>query len=106
MLGLFSAKSDHPLADAKEAKRLFVDLSGKDAAAALDDAAILLESLHRDHLVALERRWDILQQMDAAVLAVAQRFARDYAAAAHATRSEEVRQWRLGADYWQQLVTS
>lgn len=106
MLGLFSAKSDHPLADAKEAKRLFAELAGKDAAAALDDAAILLESLHQDHLVGLEQRWAILQQMDATLLATARRFARDYAAAVHATRSEEMRQWHLGADYWKQLATS
>lgn len=106
MLGLFSAKSDHPLADAKEAKRLFAELAGKDVATALDDATILLESLHSDHLVALEQRWDILQQMDAILLAAAQRFSRDYAAAVHATRSEEMRQWHIGADYWRQLVTS
>lgn len=106
MLGLFSAKSDHPLADAKEAKRLFADLAGKDASAALDDATILLESLQRDHLVPLDQRWQIVQQMDATLLAAARRYARDYAAATHASRNEELRQWRLGADYWSQLVAA
>jgi hypothetical protein len=106
MLGLFSAKSDHPLADAREAKRLFVELVGKDVATALDDATILLESLHQDHLVGLEQRWDILQQMDATLLTAARRFARDYAAAVHASRGEEMRQWNLGAGYWKQLLTS
>ena len=104
MLGLFSAKSDHPLADAKEARRLFADLSGKDAALALDDATILLESLHRDHLVDLDQRCDIIQQMDATMVTAARRFARDYAAAVPVSRSEEMRQWRLGAEYWAQLA--
>lgn len=106
MLGLFSAKSDHPLMDAKEAKRLFADLGGKDPAMALDDAAILLESLHQDQLVPLEQRWQILQQMDAVMMASAQRYARDYAAAVPASRAEEMRLWHLGADYWHQLVVS
>lgn len=106
MLGLFSARSDHPLADAKEARRLFAELSGKDAMAALDDATILLESLAQDHLIGLEQRWDVLQQMDATLLAAAQRFSRDYAAAVPTARSEEIRQWQLGADYWQQLALS
>lgn len=106
MLGLFAAKSDHPLADAKEAKRLFAELAGKDAAPALDDATILLESLHQDHLIGLEQRWSILQQMDATVVASARRFARDYAAAVHTSRNEEMRQWHLGYDYWNQLVVS
>jgi hypothetical protein len=66
----------------------------------------LLESLHKDHLVGLERRWEILQQMDATMLASAQRFSRDYAATVHAARQEEMRQWHLGADYWSQLVSS
>jgi hypothetical protein len=106
MLGLFAAKSDHPLADAKEAKRLFVELAGKDVAMALDDATILLESLHKDHLVGLEQRWEILQQMDAAMLASARRFARDYAATPYASRNEEMRNWNLGAEYWNQLAAS
>ena len=106
MLGLFAAKSDHPLVDAKEARRLFAELAGKDAGMALDDATILLESLHQDHLVGLEQRWDILQQMDAAMYASARRFARDYAATAYTSRNEELRHWHLGADYWSQLAES
>ena len=106
MLGLFAAKSDHPLVDAKEARRLFAELAGKDAGMALDDATILLESLHQDHLVGLEQRWDILQQMDAAMYASARRFARDYAATAYTSRNEELRHWHLGADYWNQLAES
>jgi hypothetical protein len=106
MLGLFAAKSDHPLADAKEAKRLLAELPEKDPGMALDDAAILLESLHKDHLVGLERRWEIVQQMDATMFPSARRFARDYAATVHATRNEEMRQWHLGADYWNQLCAS
>ena len=106
MLGLFSAKSDHPLVDAKESRRLFADLAIKDLATALDDATTLLESLHKDHLIGLEQRWAILQQMDATLLAPARRFARDYAAAVYASRNEEMKQWHLGADYWRQLTES
>lgn len=106
MLGLFSAKSDHPLTDAKEARRLFADLAGKEPEFALDDATILLESLHRDQLVELDQRCDIIQQMDATIVAAARRFARDYAAAVPTSRNEEMRQWRLGAEYWSQLAQS
>ncbi|MBX9849529.1 MAG: hypothetical protein K2X64_09565, partial [Rhodocyclaceae bacterium] len=106
MLGLFSAKSDHPLTDAKEARRLFADLAGKEPEFALDDATTLLESLHRDQLIELDQRSDIIQQMDAAIVAAARRFARDYAAVVPSSRNEEMRQWRLGAEYWSQLAQS
>ncbi|HTH94283.1 MAG TPA: hypothetical protein VL550_03550 [Rhodocyclaceae bacterium] len=104
MLGLFAEKSDHPLADPKEAKRLFAGLTIKNASEALDEAAILIESLHRDQRIPPDKRWDILRQMDEVMIGHARRFARDYAAATASSRSGEMRLWRLGAEYWRYLA--
>ena len=56
MLGLFSAKSGHPLADAKEAKRVLGELSMRDAATALDEVSGWLESVAGDEVLNLADR--------------------------------------------------
>lgn len=104
MLGFFAAKSDHPLADPKESKRIYADLAEADVADAMDDAATLLESLAVDHLVTLEQRVGILLQLDTAAQPAAFRFSRVYAAGEYASRNEELKQWRLGYAYWSQLA--
>lgn len=106
MLSLFAAKSDHPLADAKSAKHEFAALQSKEAADALDDASALLESLSNDRLISLELRCEIVLQMDVTLATAANRFARSYAAAVPASRSEEIRQWRLAHGYWEHLAAA
>lgn len=45
MLGFFSAKPDHPLADAKEARRIVAEIAAHEPVAALGEAAGWFESL-------------------------------------------------------------
>lgn len=104
MLGLFASKHSHPLGDAKEAKRVYAELAASEPASALDDATVWLESLVGEDSFKLEQRLEILLQIDAAVLPAARRFAREYAAAAYTSRSEELRLWKRGHEYWHQLA--
>ena len=62
MLGLFSAKSGHPLADAKEARRVLNELAVRDAAPALDEVAGWLESVAGDELLRLSDRLSLILQ--------------------------------------------
>ncbi|MCZ7653404.1 MAG: hypothetical protein M5R42_02675 [Rhodocyclaceae bacterium] len=62
MLGIFSAKSGHPLADAKEARRVIGELSGRDAASALDEVSGWLESVATDEVLKLPERLALVFQ--------------------------------------------
>lgn len=103
MLGLFSARVDHPLADAREAERLLGELPAQDAAAALDSATAWLDSLVATTEFKPDDRLDLILRIDAAVLPHTRRLAREYLTAARQTRAEEFRLWKLNQDYWHSL---
>lgn len=107
MLGLFSGKKpDHPLADAKEAKRLLGELPGKEPAAALDDAAAWLETLTHAEGFRPEQRFQLVAQIDETVILHARRLARDYATAGRVSRIQELKLRQAGEGYWTALATA
>lgn len=104
MLGLFSAKPDHPLADAKEARRVLAELPAGEPPAALDSAAAWLESLVATDEFKADRRLELILQIDEAALPQARRLGRDYLTARRLTRAQEFKLWQLSRGYWAEMA--
>lgn len=104
MLGIFSAKSDHPLADAKEARRVGAELATLDAAAAVDQATAWFESLAASSELRADLRFERLLLLDAAAAPQARRLARDYVGLANPSRAQESRLWQINRAYWTELA--
>src|SRR5690242_9218282 len=102
MLGIFSGKPDHPLADGKETRRIVDELAGRDPAVAMDEIAAWLESLVGADDLKLELRLDIVRQLADAAAPHARRLARDYLTSPRLGRSQEFRLWQANRNYWLQ----
>ncbi|MBL8502698.1 MAG: hypothetical protein JNL78_04610 [Rhodocyclaceae bacterium] len=103
MLGLFSAKSGHPLADAKEAKRVLGELALREAAAALDEVGGWLESVVADEAFKLAERLSLISLLDEAVQPQARKLGRDYLTSPRLGRQQEYKLWQANHDFWAQL---
>jgi len=103
MLGIFAAKSDHPLADAKEARRVLGELGARDSAAALDEISGWIESLAADERLGLADTATLLFQLDEAAQPHARRLARDYLASPRLGRGQELRLWQGNHGFWSHL---
>ena len=104
MLGrLFSAKPDHPLADAKEAKRLLAELLTLEPADAVDSAEAWLESLVATEDFRCEHRLELILQIDEAVLPQLRRLTRDYLTTPRLTKGQEFKLWQMDRNYWASL---
>ena len=106
MLGFFSNKIVHPLADSREAKRIFAEIAGREPLAAVEDAAAWLESLGADESFKLPQRLALVLRLDDAAVAQARRLGRDYPALGSVSRVLESRQWQVSHGYWQQLAAA
>lgn len=106
MLGFFSNKSSHPLADAREAKRILAEIASREPQGAVEDAGAWLESLSVDESFKLATRFDLVFRLDESAVAQARRLGRDYPSMYSAGRAQESKQWELGHGYWQQLAAS
>ncbi|MCX7165808.1 MAG: hypothetical protein NTV11_05990 [Rhodocyclales bacterium] len=104
MLGFFSNKTIHPLADAREAKRILGEIASREPQAAVEDASAWLESLAADESFKLAQRLELILKLDEAAVAQARRLGRDYPALGSTSRVQESRQWQLGHSYWQHLA--
>ena len=106
MLGsLFSSKPDHPLADPKEAKRVFDALPGREPAGAIDEATALLESLAGVEDFKPEQRLALVLQLDEAAIVPARRLGREYVSA-RLGRPQEQSLWHANRDYWATLIAA
>ncbi|MDP2805702.1 MAG: hypothetical protein Q8O24_07130 [Gallionellaceae bacterium] len=94
LAGLFSKKSDHPLANLKSAQQLLDDVPKADALKALQELASWMESL-RDH--ASEFRLDhhvaVLRMLDEAAQPHVRKLLRDYFALQPLNKFQENRIW-------------
>ncbi|MCE9569664.1 MAG: hypothetical protein K8R10_06585 [Rhodocyclales bacterium] len=106
MLGLFSNNAKHPLAEAREAKRILAEVAGREPLRAVEDAGAWLESLTADEGFKLPQRLDLVFRLDEAAVAQARRLGHDYPALRRATRSQEARQWEFPHNYWQHLAAA
>ncbi len=108
MLGFFSNKTVHPLADSREVKRILAEIAnpGRGALSAVEDAGAWLESLAADESFKLAQRVDLILRIDEATAAQARRLGREFPVSVGLSRTQESKQWQCCHGYWQHLVDS
>jgi hypothetical protein len=104
MLGFFSKKTDHPLADAREAKRILTEIATRDPQGAVEEAGAWLESLPSAEGLKLALRIERILQMDETAVPQARRLGRDFVNLGRASRMQENALWELNHGYWKLLV--
>ena len=104
MLGFFSNKNEHPLADAKEAKRILAEIASREPLGAAEEASGWLESIPAEQGFKPAQRLDLILRLDEATAAQSRRLARDYQPLVNASRAQENRHWELSHSYWALLV--
>ncbi|HQR04188.1 MAG: hypothetical protein JSR19_08560 [Proteobacteria bacterium] len=106
VLSFFSRdKGDHPLADPKEAKQALAALAGADSSTLCHEVTAWLESLAAAQEIRLERRAELVLQLDETAAAAARLLAREYLTASR-SRTVEFRLWQRGHDYWVSLAAA
>lgn len=100
MLGkIFQGKSDHPLADPKELRRVLNELPSDNVFRALDEIMGWLESFEASELGAAQR-FEIVRELDDKAQPNLRRLARDYLHSPRLSRSEEKRLWTIIHGFW------
>lgn len=106
MLGLFSNKPAHPLADVRELKRVLADIASGEPLVAVENADVWLESIVAEEGFKLPQRLELILALEDAATTQARRLARDYPALVGAKRAQEARQWQVADDFWQHLAAA
>jgi hypothetical protein len=106
ILGFFGSKGNHPLADPKDAREAMAPLAALKPANALEELSAWLEPLPGVDDLKLDRRADILHQLDETGILHARRLARDYLTSPAVARPQGQRLWSLGHAYWQKMVAA
>lgn len=105
MIDIFSSKGgDHPLLDAREARRVFSELAAREAPEALEEATAWLESLPGTAGFKLAQRFETVLRLDEAVIRHARQLTLAYLLRGRAGNLDSSRLWLLNHDYWQQLA--
>ena len=104
MLGFFSKPTEHPLADAKEAKRILAEITTREPLGAAEEASGWLESIPAEQGFKPAQRLDLILRLDEATAAQTRRLARDYQPLVNASRAQESKHWELSHAYWQLLL--
>ena len=103
MIKLFgSGRPDHPMADAREAKRILDELPPQDPYKALEELGHWHESLSLAEGFRPEQRIQLLLQIDAAAQGRVNKLTRDYLSPARLSRVQENRLWTAAHGYWRQ----
>ena len=97
---LFPQRPDHPLADAKELKRILAELHVDKAANAVDELTSWFDSLKHARNFRLDHYFDVLRQLDDAGQLHLRRLARDYLYSSYLSRREQQRLWERSYGYW------
>lgn len=101
--GFFGQKSDHPLANARELRRVLSELPKDNAFKALDEIAGWLESLEGVDAFPGGTLYEVLVQFEEAALPHLKRLAREYFAGSRLSKSEENRLWSINYGFWTHL---
>jgi hypothetical protein len=103
MLGIFNGpRSDHPLADLKEAKRLLEGLPASDPLRSLGEITHWLDSVRAEASFKPESRAQLIQLLDEAGQAPARRLAREYLSASRLGKQQETQLWTAMHAFWEQ----
>jgi hypothetical protein len=106
MIRLFGGKTDHPMADPREAKRILGELPAQDAFKSLEELTHWLESVSAAEGFRPEARIQTLAMIDEAAQQRLRRLAREYFAAERPSRFQENRLWTALHGYWRQAGVS
>lgn len=104
ILNLFAQRPDHPLADAKELKRILADLHVDKAAKAVDELRGWFETLRHAEHFRLDHFFDVLRQLDEAAQPHLRNLVRDYLQSPRLSKLEEERQWARSYGYWDDVA--
>lgn len=103
-MALFGGKPAHPLADAKEAKRVLEALPPNDPYKALEELAHWLESVAAAEGFKPEARLQLLFSLDDAALQRVRKLSAEYVSATRPSRFQENRLWTTTYGYWKQAA--
>jgi len=104
ILQLFSSRSDHPLADARELKRVLADLPLDNPAKAVDEVSGWFVSLDHADDFRVDHYFEVVRQLDEAAQSHLRRLARDYLHAPRLSKVEERRLWTINYGYWGEIA--
>ena len=99
ILKLFTSRPDHPLGDAKELKRVLVELPLDNAFKAVDEVYGWFESLLSADDFRVDHLFDVVRQLDESAQAHVRRLSRDYLNSPRLSKSEERRMWSMCYNY-------
>lgn len=102
--GLFGQKSEYPLADARELKKIISELPKDNAFKALDEIAGWLESLQAADDVPAEQLYEAVRQLEEAAQPHLKRLTKDYQQSARQSRTDEKRLWSINFGFWTLLA--
>lgn len=102
--GFFSQKIDHPLADARQLRKILDELPKDNAFKALDEIGEWFKSLYEVADFPGDRLYEIVQHLEEAAQPHLKRLSRDYFQTARLTRSEENRLWSMNHGFWGTLA--
>ncbi|MBS1199095.1 MAG: hypothetical protein H6R18_2880 [Proteobacteria bacterium] len=97
---LFGSKTDHPLADPKEFRRILSELPIDNAFKALDEVAGWFESLQNAPNFPEDILFDVVRQLEDTALPHVRRLSRDYLQAPRLSKTEENRMWTMVHGFW------
>ena len=101
--GLFAQKSDHPLANARELRRVLSELPKDNAFKALDEISGWLESLEGVANFPGGTLLEVVEQFEEAALPHLKRLSREYFGSTRLSKSEENRLWTINYGFWTRL---
>jgi len=101
MLRIFGgARSDHPMADLKEAQRLLRELPAGDAMRALDEINHWFESVRTEAAFRADHRAALALAIDEAAQTPARKLAREYLSTPRLSKQQENRLWTAMHEFW------
>ncbi|MEW6312717.1 MAG: hypothetical protein AB1513_01525 [Pseudomonadota bacterium] len=96
-------KPDHPLADAKQARKLLSELPADDAFKALEDIYYWIKSLNATPGFNLLHRYEIVDMLDQAARPYQRKLAKGYLSTPRLQKLQESRMWNTEFEFWREL---
>jgi hypothetical protein len=103
-MGLFSKKSDHPMADLKSARELLAEIPKNDALKALQEVTVWIESVRADDGIRLNDRFAALRLLDETARPHEVKVTREYFSTTAPSSFHENRLWTALNDFFTNLA--
>ena len=105
-VGNAGTKIDHPLADAKEAQQLLLEMRTFDSFKFVEDATYWAESLLRTQDIPFEKLYEIVDRIDQFTKFHQRKVAKEYLTTRRLAKFQENRVWTLNFEFWKNLATA